>query len=56
MNNCNLTRLLIPAGTVLQPDTEDPLNYNKAIVYQQIISLTIYLANYTRPNISYVIG
>jgi hypothetical protein len=56
INNYNLTRLLIPANTVLQPDTEEPLDHNKAIVYQQIISLTIYLANCTHPNISYTVG
>jgi hypothetical protein len=56
MNNCNLTRLSIPAGTVLQPDTEEPLDYNKATVYRQIVGSTIYLANYTRPDISYVVG
>jgi hypothetical protein len=56
MNNCNLTRLSIPAGTVLQPDTEDPLDHNKATVYWQIIGSTIYLANCTRPDISYVVG
>jgi hypothetical protein len=56
INNCNLTRLLILAGTVLQPNTKEPLDHNKAIVYQQIIGLTIYLANCTRPNISYTVG
>jgi hypothetical protein len=56
MNNCNLTRLPIPAGTVLQPDTKDPLDYNKATVYRQIVGLTIYLANCTRPDISYAVG
>jgi hypothetical protein len=56
INNCNLTRLPIPASTVLQPNTEDPLDHNKATVYQQIVSLTIYLANYTRPDISYAVG
>jgi hypothetical protein len=55
MNNCNLTRLLIPASTVLQPDTEEPLNYNKATVYRQIIGSTIYLVNCTRPDISYAV-
>jgi hypothetical protein len=56
MNNCNLIRLLISAGTVLQPNTKDPLDHNKAIVYRQIVGSTIYLANCTRPNISYVVG
>jgi hypothetical protein len=56
MNNCNPTRLPIPAGTVLQPNTEEPLDHNKATVYQQIIGLTIYLANCTRPDISYAVG
>jgi hypothetical protein len=33
MNNCNPIRLLIPAGTVLKPDTQNPLEYNEATVY-----------------------
>jgi hypothetical protein len=56
MNNCNPTRLPIPAGTVLQPDTEEPLDHNEATVYRQIVGSTIYLANCTRPDISYAVG
>jgi hypothetical protein len=52
INNYNLIRLPIPAGTVLQPNTKDPLDHNKATVYRQVIGLTIYLANCTRPDIS----
>jgi hypothetical protein len=56
INNYNLIRLPIPAGTVLQPNTKDPLDRNKATVYRQVIGLTIYLANCTRPNISYIVS
>jgi hypothetical protein len=33
MDNCNLIRLLIPAGTVLKSDIESPLKYDDATVY-----------------------
>ena len=56
MDNCNPIRLLIPASTVLKPDIKSPLKYNNAIIYQQIISFTIYLSNYTRLNISYTVN
>jgi hypothetical protein len=56
INNYNLTRLLILAGTVLQPNTKDPLDHNKATVYWQIVGLTIYFINCIRPDISYVVG
>ena len=56
IDNCNLIRLLILVSTVLKPDTENPLKYNNIIVYQQIIGFTIYLTNYTHPDISYAVG
>ena len=56
MDNCNPVKLLIPAGTVLKPNIKSLLKYDDATVYQQIISSTIYLLNYTRPNTSYTIG
>jgi len=56
MDNCNPIRLLIPIGTVLKPDIKSPLKYDNAIIYLQIISFTIYLSNYIRPNISYAVG
>ena len=49
-------RLLIPAGTVLKPDTENTLEYDDATVYRQIVGSTIYLANCTRSDISYTVG
>ena len=55
IDNCNLTKLLILAGTVLKPNIET-LKYNNATVYQQIISSTIYLLNCTRLDISYAIS
>ena len=56
IDNCNPAKLLILIGTVLKPNIKSPLKYNNATVYQQIISSTIYLLNYTRLNISYTIS
>jgi len=56
MDSYNLAKLLIPAGTVLKADIESPLKYDNTTVYQQIISSTIYLLNYTRPDTSYAVG
>ena len=56
MDNCNPIKLLIPAGTVLKPDTENPLEHDDTTVYRQIVGSTIYLANCTRPDISYAVG
>ena len=33
MDNCNLIKLLILAGTVLKFDIKSPLKYNNATVY-----------------------
>jgi len=56
MDNCNLVKLLIPIGTVIKPNIESLLKYNNMTVYRQIIGSTIYLLNYTRPNISYAVS
>ena len=56
MDNCNPTKLPIPAGTVLKADIESPLEYDDATVYRQIIGSTIYLSNCTRLDISYAVG
>jgi hypothetical protein len=56
MDNYNPVKLPIPIGTVLKPNIESLLKYNNATVYRQIISSTIYLLNYTRPNISYTVS
>ena len=56
MDNCNPIRLLIPASTILKPDTENPLEHNDTTVYRQIVGSTIYLANYIHPDISYAVG
>jgi len=56
IDNYNLAKLLILAGTVLKPNIKSPLKYDNATVYQQIISSMIYLLNCTRPNTSYTVG
>ena len=56
MDKCNLIRLLIPASTVLKPDTENPLEHDDATVYRQIVGSTIHLTNCTRLDISYTVG
>jgi len=56
IDNCNLAKLLILVGTVLKPNIKSLFKYDNAIVYQQIISSTIYLLNYTHPNTSYAVG
>jgi len=56
IDNCNPVKLPIPTGTVLKPDIKSLLEYNDVTVYWQIISSTIYLSNYTRPNISYIVS
>jgi len=56
IDNCNLAKLLIPAGTILKPDIKSLLKYNNVIVYRQIIGSIIYLLNYTRPDTSYAIS
>jgi len=33
MDNCNLTKLLILAGTVLKSNIKSPLKYNNVTVY-----------------------
>ena len=56
MDNYNPIRLQIPAGTVLKPNTENPLKYDDVTVYRQIVGFIIHLANCTRPDISYAVG
>jgi len=33
IDNYNLVKLLIPAGTILKPNIKSPLKYNNATVY-----------------------
>ena len=56
MDNYNPIKLPIPVGTILKPDTENPLEHDDTTVYQQIVGSTIYLTNYIRPDISYAVG
>lgn len=55
MHKANPTSLPIPAGTVLKTDTA-LLRNDDITVYQQIVGSAIYLANCTRPDISYAVG
>jgi len=56
MDNYNLAKLLILAGTILKPNIKSLLKYDNATVYWQIIGSIIYLLNYTRPNTSYAVS
>jgi hypothetical protein len=56
MDSTNPVKLPIPAGTVLQPDPDNLIESNNFTVYQQVVGSLIYLANCTRPNISYTVG
>jgi hypothetical protein len=55
MDKSNPVALLIPAGTVLKSD-DDLLKGDDTTVYQQIVGLTIYLANNIRLDIAYTVG
>jgi hypothetical protein len=56
MESANPVRLPIPAGTVLKSDPENLLIGDDVIVYQQVVGSVIYIANCTRPDISYAVG
>jgi len=56
MDSANPVRLPIPAGTVLKSDSENPVTGDDLTVYQQVVGSLIYLANCTRPDISYAVG
>jgi hypothetical protein len=54
MDRSNPLRLPILASTILKPRADnDIILEDEVIVYKQIVSCIIYLANNTRPNISY---
>jgi hypothetical protein len=54
MDRLNLLKLLILASIILKPRADnDIILEDEVIVYKQIVSFTIYLANNTRPDISY---
>jgi hypothetical protein len=56
MDRSNLTKLPLLANIVLKPRTDDDIILeDKAIAYRQVTGFTIYLANNTRPNISYIV-
>jgi len=57
MDRLNPLKLLILASIILKPRADnDIILEDEVIVYKQIVSFTIYLANNTRPDISYNIG
>ncbi|KAI0991536.1 hypothetical protein K3495_g16651, partial [Podosphaera aphanis] len=57
MQNLNPTQLPIPAGTVLRKDDNDyDCTIEEGKLYRQIVGSAIYLANNTRPDISYAVG
>ena len=54
MDRSNPLKLLILASTILKPRADDNIiSKDEVIIYKQIVSCTIYLANNTRPDISY---
>jgi hypothetical protein len=54
MDRLNLLKLLILASIILKPRADnDIILEDEVIVYKQIVGFTIYLANNTRPDISY---
>ena len=54
MDRSNPLKLLILASIILKPRADDDIIWkDEVIVYKQIISYTIYLANNTRLDISY---
>jgi hypothetical protein len=56
MDKSNPVALPIPAGTVLKSTDDDLLEGDDIVVYQQVVGSTIFLANNTRPDISYTVG
>jgi len=56
MDKSNPVALPIPTRTVLKSTDDDLLEGDDIIVYQQIVGSTIFLANNTRPDISYTVG
>jgi hypothetical protein len=57
MTDCNPASLPILSRTVIKIIDEDILFIrNNIMVYQQIIGSTIYLLNYTRSDIAYIVG
>jgi hypothetical protein len=57
MDRANPLNLSIPAGTVLKSTNNNILLKGDDIyLYKQIVRLTIYLSNNTRPDITYTIG
>ena len=54
IDRSNPLKLLILASIILKPRADnDIILEDEVIVYKQIVSFTIYLANNTRPDISY---
>ena len=55
MDKSNPIALPIPASIVLKSTDNDLLVGDDIVVYQQVVGSTIFLANNTRPNISYMV-
>ena len=56
MDAANPVKLPMLAGTVLKSDSDNPVTGDDLTVYQQVVGSLIYLANCTRPDISYAVG
>ena len=56
MDKSNPVALPIPTGTVLKSTDNDLLEGDDIVVYRQVVGSTIFLANNTRPDISYTVG
>jgi hypothetical protein len=57
MSNYNSVVTPLPTRTVLKVDKNEPeIDYKNTMLYRIIVRSTIYLLNYTRPDISYPVG
>ena len=56
MDKSNPIALPIPSGMVLKSTDDNLLEGDDIVVYRQVVGSTIFLANNTRPDISYTVG